>query len=84
MSALLLFSFANILFNGVSGTANTATALLIEFITIAVYLIVAWLLAVYLKLSIELVWTSEYVYFLILSLLSFLYLRSGNWRKKVI
>lgn len=84
MSALLLFSFANILFNGVSGTANTATALLIEFITIAVYLMVAWLLAVYLKLSIELVWTSEYVYFLILSLLSFLYLRSGNWRKKVI
>lgn len=82
MSALLLFSFSSILFNGVSGTANTATALTIEVITIGVYLVVAWFLAVYLKLSIELVWTSEYIYFLMLGLLSYFYLRSGKWRKK--
>jgi len=82
MSALLLFSFSSILFNGVSGTANTATALTIEIVTIAVYLLVAYYLAVYLKLSIELVWMSEYVYFLMLGLLSYLYLKSGKWRKK--
>ncbi|MBK6965160.1 MAG: MATE family efflux transporter [Bacteroidales bacterium] len=82
MSALLLFSFSSILFNGVSGTANTATALTIEVITIMIYLVVAWFLAVHLKLSIELVWTSEYVYFLLLGLLSYFYLRSGKWRKK--
>lgn len=82
MSALLLFSFSSILFNGVSGTANTATALTIEVVTIAVYLLVAYYLAVYLKLSIELVWMSEYVYFLMLGLLSYLYLKSGKWRKK--
>jgi putative MATE family efflux protein len=82
MSALLLFSFSSILFNGVSGTANTATALTIEMITIGIYLIVAWILAVYLKLSIEQVWTSEYVYFMMLGLLSYFYLRSGKWRKK--
>ncbi|MFH1121562.1 MAG: MATE family efflux transporter [Bacteroidota bacterium] len=82
MSALLLFSFSSILFNGVSGTANTATALTIEVITIGIYLIVAWLLAVKLKLSIEMVWTSEYVYFMMLGLLSYFYLRSGKWRKK--
>jgi len=82
MSALLLFSFSSILFNGVSGTANTATALTIEVITIGVYLIVAWFLAVHLELSIEQVWASEYVYFLMLGLLSYIYLRSGKWRKK--
>ncbi|MDY0104483.1 MAG: MATE family efflux transporter [Lentimicrobium sp.] len=84
LSALLLFSFASILFNGVSGTANTATALWIEIGTIAVYLTIAWILANQLKLSVALVWTSEYVYFLVLSLLSYLYLKSGNWRKKVV
>ncbi len=84
LSALLLFSFASILFNGVSGTANTATALWIELSTIAVYLSIAWFLANQLKLSVALVWTSEYVYFLVLSLLSYLYLKSGNWRKKVV
>lgn len=84
MSALLLFSFSSILFNGVSGTANTATALSIELITIAVYLVAAFVLAVYLKLRIELVWMCEYVYFMILGMLSYLYLKSGRWRKKMI
>lgn len=84
MSALLLFSFSSILFNGVSGTGNTAMALTIEVVTIAVYLILAYVLAVYLKLSIEIVWMSEYVYFLVIGLMSYLYLRSGLWRKKVI
>ncbi len=82
MSALLLFSFSSILFNGVSGTANTATALLIEVVTIVVYLIVAYILAVVLRLSIEQVWASEYVYFLVLGGLSYLYLKSGRWKKK--
>lgn len=84
MSALVMFSFANILFNGVSGTANTATALWIELATIVVYLNVAWFLAVKLKLSIELVWTSEYIYFSVMSILSYLYLKSGRWRRKII
>lgn len=84
ITALLMFSFSNILFNGVSGTANTATALWIELATIVVYLIFAWLLAVQFQLRIELVWTSEYIYFLVLSLLSWLYLRSGRWRNKVV
>lgn len=84
MSALFLFSFSSIMFNGVSGTANTQTALVIETITIVLYLAATWLLAVRLKLSIELVWTSEYVYGLVLSLLSFYYLKSGKWRRKVI
>jgi len=84
MSALLLFSFSNILFNGVSGTANTATALTIETITILVYLAVATYLAVFLKLSIEKVWASEYVYFLMLGILSYFYLKSGKWTRKTI
>ncbi|GAB1404654.1 MATE family efflux transporter [Lentimicrobium sp.] len=84
MSALLFFSFSSILFSGVSGTANTATALVIELLTIVVYLSYTWFIARYLQLNITLVWTSEYVYFLFLSLLSFLYLRSGKWRQKVI
>lgn len=84
LSALLLFSFSSILFNGVSGTGNTAQALTIEIVTIGVYLILAYILAVYMKLSIELVWMCEYVYFLVLGLMSYIYLRSGNWRKKVV
>jgi len=84
MTAMLFFSFSNIIFNGVSGTGNTATALTIELVTITIYLIVAYILAVYLKLAIEYIWMCEYVYFLSLGTMSFFYLRYGNWRKKII
>lgn len=80
MTALTLFSFSNILFNGVSGTARTEVALIIETITIGLYLIITYLLAVTFKLPIHLVWTAEILYFLIMGLLSYLYLRSGHWK----
>ncbi len=80
MTALTLFSFSNILFNGVSGTARTEVALIIETITIGLYLIITYLLAVTFKLPIHIVWTAEISYFLIMGLLSYLYLRSGHWK----
>jgi putative MATE family efflux protein len=77
---LFLFSFSSILFNGVSGTARTEVAMVIEVITISIYLVVAWLLAVVWKLPIHLVWTAEIVYFVIMGILSYFYLKSGHWK----
>jgi len=82
--ALLLSSFSQIIFSGVSGTANTHIAMGIEFFTIFIYLVYVYAIALVLKRSIELVWTSEGVYFLIMGILSVLYLRYGKWRNKVI
>lgn len=81
MTALFLFSFSSILFNGVSGTAKTEVALIIEVITIGIYLIYAYILVEVFKLPVNVVWTSEFVYFLILGILSFIYLRSSRWNK---
>lgn len=77
---LFFFSYSSILFNGVSGTARTEIALLIEVITIGIYLVVAWLLVVIWKLPIHLVWTAEIVYFVIMGILSYYYLKSGHWK----
>lgn len=77
---LFLFSYSSILFNGVSGTARTEIALLIEVITIGIYLVAAWLLVVVWNLPIHLVWTAEIVYFVIMGILSYYYLRSGLWK----
>lgn len=82
--ALLLFSISQIIFSGVSGTANTHVAMGIEFITIFIYLVYVYVIALVFKKSIEFVWTSEYIYFLIMGILSVLYLRYGKWRNKVI
>jgi putative MATE family efflux protein len=82
--ALFLFAMASILFNGVLGTANTNISFVIETITLTAYLTFAWYVAVQLHLKIELVWTSEFVYSLILGNLSYWYLKKGQWRMKVV
>lgn len=84
LGALLVFSVMSVFFNGVLGTANTRTSLLIEAITLSAYLGYTWLSAVHLKLAIEWVWLAEYVYFLLIGSLSLWYLTKGNWRAKKI
>lgn len=79
---MLLFNMAYILFQGVSATGNTRTTLLIEAVTIVVYLIYSWMVTVNWQLSITAIWTNEYLYFLMLGILSYLYFRFGNWHHK--
>ncbi len=75
------FAIAFIFFNGVSGTGNTQTALLIEFITISIYLVTTYYIAIVLESSLPIVWCSEFIYFSLLGSLSFIYLKWGNWGK---
>jgi putative MATE family efflux protein len=84
LGAVYLFSATIVLFNGVLGTGNTRTGLLLEVSTLLIYLIFAWLLAVKLNQPIEVVWLCEYIYALFLGTFSWLYLKYGNWRLKVI
>ena len=81
---MFFFAVAFILFNGVSGTGNTRTSLLIEFITISIYLSATYYIAIVLKSSLPIVWCSEFIYFGLLGLLSFAYLKWGNWKKATI
>ena len=82
--ALFLFAVMSILFNGLLGTANTKIALGIEAITLFFYLLFTWLIAVKLQMKIEYVWTAEFVYSSLIGILSYWYLRKGNWRSKVV
>jgi len=84
LGATFLFMTMSILFNGVLGTANTKFALGIEVITLVFYLASAWLFAVQLHLRIEYVWTAEFVYSSSIGILSYWYLKKGNWRSKVV
>lgn len=79
--ALLMFSVGYMLLSGVSGTGNTMITLGIEIVTILFYLIATYFLAVKWKLSLAMVWSVEYVYFALMGILAFLYLKYGGWRK---
>jgi putative MATE family efflux protein len=82
--ALLLFAVATTVFSGVTGSGNTRTALAIETLTILFYLAIAWILGIYFKLDVALVWLTEPVYFVLLGLLAAAYLRYGKWQNRKI
>lgn len=75
------FAIAFIFFNAVSGTGNTQVALLIELITITIYLIATYYIAILLHSSLPIVWCSEFIYFALLGSMSFFYLKWGKWGK---
>lgn len=82
--ALVLMSFSSVCLNAVTGTGNTRVNLQIEIIAVILY--TAYIITVLemMHLSITWGWASEWIYWLSIFLLSFLYLRSGKWRNKKI
>ncbi|MEY2596265.1 MAG: hypothetical protein RI965_1537 [Bacteroidota bacterium] len=79
--AILFMSVSTICLNAVTGTGNTKINLLIEIFTIILYCVYVYLVMEVYNLSIVWGWGSEWVYWLSIFTLSFLYLRSGKWKK---
>lgn len=82
--AFIPFGLAMIAFKGVTGTGNTRTTFVIETTTIILYLGYAFYTAKVLGGPVELVWTSELLYGIALTLMCWGYLLKGNWSKKEI
>lgn len=81
---LLFMSVATVWLNGVTGTGNTKINLGIEIVAIFLYSIYIYLVLHVWNLSLVWAWSSEMLYWLVLFTLSFLYLKKGKWRDKVI
>jgi Na+-driven multidrug efflux pump len=81
---VLSMSIATVWLNAVTGTGNTKMNLLIEIIAIFLYSIYVWQVLHVWKLSMVWAWASELLYWTVLFLLSFLYIRNGKWKNKVI
>jgi multidrug resistance protein, MATE family len=83
-SALVLMSFATVWLNAVTGTGNTRINLYIEFIAVVCYSIYSWLVLEVFNLSLVAGWMSEWIYWSIMLLFSYLYIKSGKWRGRKI
>ena len=84
LMVLPIVAIGNIFFNSVSGTGNTRKALLIEIITLLMYIGYMWLVIVFFKAPLAVCWTTEFVYAGFIFLLSYLYLRYGKWTQRKI
>ncbi len=81
---VLFMSIATVWLNAVTGTGNTRINLFIEIAAIIFYSLYVWLVLKVWDLSLAWAWMSELLYWTVLFVLSFLYIRSGKWTKKVI
>lgn len=78
--APIVYAISVVIFSLISGSGDTHTALLIETAIIIVYLVVAWFLAIKLNSSLTTVWMCEYLYFGLLGVVSYAYIRKGKWK----
>ena len=82
--ALLMMSVGTVWLNAVTGTGNTIVNLRIEFITIIIYSVYTYLVLEYWKLPITWGWGSEWVYWISMFSMAFIYMKSGKWKGKKI
>jgi multidrug resistance protein, MATE family len=83
-TGMLLMSISVVWLNAVTGTGNTKMNLIIEAVTITLYLIYIYLVLEVYKLSLVWAWGSELIYWTTIFLMAFFYIRSRKWEGKVI
>jgi Na+-driven multidrug efflux pump len=80
-ASLMVYSLSGVLFHCIVSTGSATVSLIIEIITIAGYLgFILWVFSLEDK-TVAIVGTSEIFYWLLLLFVSFIYLRSGHWKK---
>ncbi|MFP4025163.1 MAG: MATE family efflux transporter [Thiohalospira sp.] len=82
--AALFLTIGFVFFSGVSGTGMTKVSFVIETGVILLYILITYILVNLSFSRIELVWTVEIFYGIIIGVISFLYLKYGNWQNKKI
>ena len=77
--ATLLGAFSMTFFEAVSGTGNTTAAMALEFGILIIYIVYVFLMS---KTStIAGVWTAEWVYNILIGLISLVYIWKADWGK---
>lgn len=82
--SMILYGFFSVYLSTISGSGNTRYAFYVELISVVAYIATAYLFIKIFQWDIFWVWSVEYVYFGVIGVLSFSYLRMFNWNKKVI
>lgn len=70
--------------NAVIGTGNTKMAFIFQSINVVFYLLYLFILSQSANIPLAVYWTSEQLYVLMLLFMSFVYMKSGRWAKKMI
>ena len=82
--SIFMYGFFSVYFQTINGSGNTMASFMIEIICAIVYLLASYLLIKVLQVDVRWIWTNEYIYFGSMGILSMLYLKFFDWKKKVV
>lgn len=82
--AMVIAAVANIYFNGISGTGNTQAALYLESGTLVVYAVYISWMGLYVQAPVAVCFSCEVVYYILLLVSSYIYLKKAKWQNKKI
>ena len=83
-ASMLLASLANIYFNGISGTGNTQAALGVEVGVQVFYALYVIVVGMVLRQPVEICFTTEIIYYVLMLIFSLIYLKKATWQNKKI
>ncbi len=81
--ATLVMSLCTVVFNGVVGTARTVVNMFIEVTCVCFYLVYCYIVVERMRSPLYIAWTAEFVYWTSMLVISYAYLRSGRWRRRL-
>ena len=79
----LIFAIGSMSMHGIMGIGDTKTMLVIEFLCIASYIAYSYCAIYIWKLSLPMIWMTEFVYWILLTILTTSYLANGKWKHNV-
>jgi len=80
--ATMVMALSTVAFNGVVGTGNTLVNLTMEITSVFTYLIYCYVVIERMHMPLHWAWGSEFVYWTVLLVMSYAYLKSGRWKGK--
>ena len=82
--SIFMYGFFSVYFQTINGSGNTMASFMIEILCAIVYLLSSYLLIKVFQVDVRWIWTNEYIYFGSMGILSMLYLKFFDWKKKVV
>ena len=81
--AMLVMAASIIIFNVIVSIGSTVISLVIEVVSILLYIVYTYFLFHYTKIDLAWAWSTEIVYWLLISILSYIFLKTYDWKKKI-
>lgn len=82
--SIFIYGFISVYYQTINGSGNTTATFLIETTCVLIYILCCYLFIKVWNWNIYWIWSVEYVYFIVMGILSISYLKLFDWKKKEI